>query len=474
MPVSAFQFSACNRFTLFLPYCHMPNLSKIDGERNLYRNPKSGTYFVRLQYKDDRGKAHDTFKSLKTKLKPDALKKMSAWNAAQAAADLGIAIKPRDAAKRATVRAVIERYVQNGYPDKTGIPRSPGLHLRAETDYCATMLLYFRPGPFAEDLDQDALDNYKNWRVQRLKETCLAARRKPRGNGLRTTDLELNTLSNAMNWAVRKKMIKINPIAKRIPFRRPKEVRHCKEMAAENIDEVHEIGGKLFEDRKSEALGWQYLFENLTGLRNSEALKLRMDARADEPGGITADGKSLCIYPVKQNLVPNPYTLIHEGLRQVIDAHKTWHEARYPDNPYYFPGRHDGKLQPVGKRALTGRLDDMFKAGKLRKKFTSHGGRGFYVLVRRSQGAADNLIAWEINHVAGTETLERVYGGVPEFWRTGGGPRYSWTPKGPLAWTKIKPFEKNDEDGVSKRSRGIPDEQIVRKMDGNKVSANQI
>ena len=108
----------------------MPNLSKIDGERNLYRNPESGTYFVRLQYKDDRGKAHDTFKSLKTKLKPDALKKMSAWNAAQAAADLGIAIKPRDAAKRATVRAVIERYVQNGYPDKTGIPRSPGLHLR--------------------------------------------------------------------------------------------------------------------------------------------------------------------------------------------------------------------------------------------------------------------------------------------------------------------------------------------------------
>ncbi len=43
LPVSAFQFSACNRFTLFLPYCHMPNLSKIDGERNLYRNPKSGT-----------------------------------------------------------------------------------------------------------------------------------------------------------------------------------------------------------------------------------------------------------------------------------------------------------------------------------------------------------------------------------------------------------------------------------------------
>ena len=128
----------------------------------------------------------------------------------------------------------------------------------------------------------------------------------------------------------------------------------------------------------------------------------------------------------------------------------------------------------MGKRALTGRLDDLFKAGKLRKKFTSHGGRGFFVLVRRSQGAADNLIAWEINHVAGPETLERVYGGVPEFWRTGGGPHYSWIPKRPPAWTKIKPFEKNGEDGASKRSRGIPDEHIARKTDANKVSANQI
>ncbi len=81
----------------------MPNLKKVEGERNLYQNPTSKTYFVRIQYKRPSGKWKDTFKSLRTKLKPDALKKMDAMRAGNSAAELGIAIRPQDAAKQAPV-----------------------------------------------------------------------------------------------------------------------------------------------------------------------------------------------------------------------------------------------------------------------------------------------------------------------------------------------------------------------------------
>ncbi|MGD0262088.1 MAG: hypothetical protein ABSD29_20165 [Verrucomicrobiota bacterium] len=56
------------------------------------------------------------------------------------------------------------------------------------------------------------------------------------------------------------------------------------------MDELHDIARLLFEDKRRETLGWQALCEALTGLRNNEALAMRMDARPDEPGGLTADG----------------------------------------------------------------------------------------------------------------------------------------------------------------------------------------
>jgi hypothetical protein len=51
----------------------MPNLSKVPGERGLYINPGSGTYFVRVQA--DGG---DNFVSLDTKRKGVAIQRLEA------------------------------------------------------------------------------------------------------------------------------------------------------------------------------------------------------------------------------------------------------------------------------------------------------------------------------------------------------------------------------------------------------------
>lgn len=67
---------------------------------------------------------------------------------------------------------------------------------------------------------------------------------------------------------------------------------HCKDLAPADADEPHKIAGKLRSDPRSEALGWQVLFEAPTGLRTNEALSLRTDAGPDEPGGLTEEGRS--------------------------------------------------------------------------------------------------------------------------------------------------------------------------------------
>jgi hypothetical protein len=82
----------------------------------------------------------------------------------------------------------------------------------------------------------------------------------------------------------------------------------------------------------------------------------------------------------------------------------------------------------------------LHKTGKLNRKLTSHGMRAFYVLARRSQGATDEQIAWEIGHSSNGACVKTTYGGVPENWRNGGGPNLSWLPAvAKPAWETIPP-----------------------------------
>jgi len=82
----------------------MPNLEKVAGERNLYRNPTSGSYFLRVT------NPKDNFISLGTKLKTEAVKRVDARRAAEAAARLGIAVAPQEVQKAALVTTVVKRY----------------------------------------------------------------------------------------------------------------------------------------------------------------------------------------------------------------------------------------------------------------------------------------------------------------------------------------------------------------------------
>jgi hypothetical protein len=392
-------------------------------ERGLYRDTKTGQYYQRIRNKD----CGDTWQSLYTTKLTEARERLDARRAARQAHKLGLKVQPAGS-KRTSIAKVIERYQSDGYPDKRGNPRKDGPHLQAETHACELLLKYFGDDDAADDLDQNAFDEYHIWRQGNVT----------RGNGHRTTDLDLNTLSNALNWAVRKKLIKENRVKSRVRYHSSTDARHCKAMAPENVDELHDIAEKLFLDRRSETLGWQALIEGMTGLRTNEALALRMNARSDEPGGVTEDGNSLCVRRSKKPGRDNPYCEVHAGLKALLAAHKAWHKKRYRGSPWYFPGRDKDAELPISKGALTQTLQRLFARKELKKKFISHGMRAFYVLVRRSNGILDSQIAWEINHVGGVATLEKVYGGVPPHWANGKGPRLSWIPRRKPAWESIK------------------------------------
>ncbi len=273
--------------------------------------------------------------------------------------------------------------------------------------------------------NQPWLDDYHDWRKGNVS----------KGDGDRTCDLELNTLSKALDWAVRKKTLTANPISSRTRYYSPGEARHAKEVAASSTEELHQLASVLFEDPRSEVTGWQFLWESNFGMRTEETIKLRNDARnMEQPGFIL--GESMYVRRALKN-GDNPAIYLHPDGQILLGAMRQWAKVRYPKSPWLFPGR--GGVEHMGEGVLTKRLELLFQSGRLTKKLTSHGGRAHYVLVRRSNGIHDGQIAAELNQIGGLETLRTSYGVVPQHWLEGKGPKLKWLPadKKDYAWSAL-------------------------------------
>lgn len=265
----------------------------------------------------------------------------------------------------------------------------------------------------AKDLRlSDCLD-YAKWRMQRAHQ----------GTGARSSELDLQCLSNALNWAVSMNYLESNPILRRPRFVKSSEVRHCRDCAPENIDQVHAVARRLFLDKRSAPLGWQLLFEALTGCRTSEILAMRYDAKPQEPGWYNE--KALYVSRLKNGI--NPWIPMTPPLWELVGQHHAWQFWETPLSSVFFPST--DMVNPVSAGALTKRLESVCKELGF-KKWTSHGLRSFYVTVRRSQGAPDAQIAGEIGDKT-VSLISSTYGDRPPNWV--GGEVLSFTPETP-AW----------------------------------------
>lgn len=249
-------------------------------------------------------------------------------------------------------------------------------------------------------------------------------------SGGRAVDMELATLAGVLRWATFHGKLDSNPLAQRPAFRDRKKVKHCRNFMPQTIDELHNLARALFEDPRSESLGWQLLLEALTGCRTSEILALRWDAKNPaQPGFI--DRSHLWLNRCKGGI--NPYVEIHPALADALDALKRWRVSReMTETPWFIPS-HRNPGHAVEKQSLTHALKRIAKliCGEHR---TSHGLRAFYVTVRRSLGISDGQIAAEIGDVSGAPIIISTYGAIPPNWAGRAG--LSWTPQEP-AWSVL-------------------------------------
>jgi integrase len=336
-----------------------------------------------------------------------------------------------------TMGQVIRKYEDDGYPDKHKALRI-GPTLESEKNHCKTLLQFWDNIP-VDSAGPAACDRYHSWRKDQGFR---------HGLGNRQVDRELNTLNNACRWAARSELIRFNPLAQRPKYQRYSEIKHCREFMPQNADELHASAAILFEHRHSVVLGFQMLFEAYTGLRTSEVLRLG----EEEFGKTTEDGRFLKVWRCKNQHAINPYCNSHAGLQELLKAHAEWKAAAFPKSRSFFPSHCDG---PVGKGALAHALRRVEK--KLPRRVRPHGLRAFYVLVRRSQGASDEQIAFELGHSSNGACIRSTYGGVPESWRNGGGPNMGWLPTRKPAWAKSQEndwkFEVKETNPCSRRRK---------------------
>jgi hypothetical protein len=331
------------------------------------------------------------------------------------------------------VEEIIERYEHDGYLDEN-LEGRPAETEAEEKRHCV-ILRKFWTQILYRDVSDPICDSYFLWRKR--------PENLQQGKGRRTTDRELNTLNNAFKYAKRLGLIRVNPLADRPRYQKSSSVVHCREFSPRNADELHEAAALLFQHPNSVVLGFQMLAEAYTGLRTKEMLQWGHD----HFGTTTEDGENLNVWRFKGQHHNNPYCTNHVGLKALLKAHKVWKKKMFPDSPWFLPSHCGG---PIDKGALAHALRRLHKNGKLKRILKSHGMRAFYVLVRRSQGATDEQIAFEIGHSSNGACIKSTYGGVPQNWRNGGGPNLKWLPsKSKPAW-QTTPVKKESKP----KSRG--------------------
>ena len=225
-------------------------------EAGIYRNTSSDVYFERPKVNGKR-----TWRSLETTNLKHAREELHKRRAA-----VGTSKDPYAETEAVTVGEIINRYKKDGYLDKNLGGRSGGT-LIEETRNCGTLLEFWKAIP-VESVTDAVCDRYRDWRIKKTRN----------GKGKRVIDRELNTLNNAFRYAKRRAIVRLNPVADRPRYQPSKEVRHCREFMPGSADELHEFVAVVMKNPHSVVLGFQQLFEAMTGLRTSEILKLQTAA----------------------------------------------------------------------------------------------------------------------------------------------------------------------------------------------------
>src|SRR5438093_5241785 len=181
--------------------------------------------------------------------------------------------------QRVSVAELIDEYIAAECPTRK-MQAKAARTVRNEKFFLSPIRAYFGDKPAATVTMGDC-HQYRTWRfsggyVSTYKTRGGHERTERTNGGNRTVDLELTVLSNAFNLALRRNVLKANPLAGRGRYSLASEVRHCREVAPtpEGLKQIE----TWLRTRNEQAVADLVLFLAYSGLRVGEALPLKWAA----------------------------------------------------------------------------------------------------------------------------------------------------------------------------------------------------
>jgi hypothetical protein len=241
-------------------------------------NGKPFCYEGQTIYARVRDKGRLTWKSTETDKAKDAGKwlrkwKREKWMLANGIEPEGVTLQRQ----RVTVAEIVDTYTEAGCPSKKTQPKKPQT-VEDEKRRLRPVRSYFGDTPGAGVTLHDC-DKYRQWRKDGRFVTTFKVRgheqKRPTRGGNRAVDLELQSLSNALTLAVRRGLLKVNPLVGRGRYTCAEDVRHCREVAP-TPEGLQAIAVWLRKGNET-AVADLAQFLAYTGLRIGEALPLTWD-----------------------------------------------------------------------------------------------------------------------------------------------------------------------------------------------------
>jgi integrase len=296
---------------------------------------------------------------------------------------------------RVTVAELIDAYVADGMRTRKGRAKRPAT-IQGEQG-CLRPLREHFGGKQAATVTLADCDRYRDWRTsggffananaERMKLKRMRA-------GTRSVDLELTILANVFHLAVRRGVLKSNPLTGRGRYSVAGDIRHCREVAP-TPEGLKQIEYSL-RARNEHGAADIICFLAYSGLRIGEALPLEWDA-------IDWGQKVVNVKREKRGITPwVPVLPEMESLLRAMQKRAKGY--------LLFPSPFD----PTQKRdasAIRHRLTAACRALGL-AHVTPHGLRSYFVTQARESGLSDAEIAMLIGDRTGPAIIAHTYGDV--------------------------------------------------------------
>jgi len=299
--------------------------------------------------------------------------------------------------QRVTVGELMDAYINAGMPTRKMRSKRPAT-IKNELACLKPLRMYFENKQAAAVTLADC-DGYRDWRLSGgFFADCDADEQRKKmarmKRGTRSVDLELTILANVFHLAVRRGVLKSNPLAGRGHFSTAEDIRHCREVAPtpESLKQIE----RWLRTRNEHGAADLVCFLAYSGLRIGEALPLEWEA-------VSWGEKVLHVTREKRGITPW-VPILPEMETLLRDMRKR--SASY----LLFPSPFDPKA-PRDASAVRHRLTAACRSLET-GHVTPHGLRSFFVTQARESGLSDAEIAMLIGDKTGPAIIAHTYGDV--------------------------------------------------------------